>query len=87
VGDPFHYESVSVAGGVVYTIDGLGFLDAYRADNGLPLLKRLLLADAGSDALPTGGASSDGVAIARDTVYVEAGSHVIAYRPNPVATP
>jgi outer membrane protein assembly factor BamB len=81
VADVVHYESVSVADGVVYSPDGFGFLDAFRADNGLPLLRRSMVLDAGTDALPPSGYSSAGVAVARHTVYVEAGSHVIAYRP------
>jgi hypothetical protein len=79
--DLIHYESVSVADGVVYTTDGLGFLDAFRADNGLPLLRRSLILDGGLDAIPPSGTASNGVSIARHTVYVEEGGHVFAYRP------
>lgn len=81
VGDGVHFESVSTADGVVYTTDGLGFLDAFRADNGFPLLRRSLVLDGGLDALPPSGVTSDGIAVARHTVYVEEGSHVFAYRP------
>jgi hypothetical protein len=84
VGDGVHFESVSTADGVVYTTDGLGFLDAFRADNSLPLLRRSLVLDGGLDALPPSGVTSDGVSIARDTVYLEEGSHVFAYRPKPL---
>jgi hypothetical protein len=80
VADAFHYESVSVADGVVYTMDGLGFLDAFDEATGLELLRRPMVLDGGADALPPGGNNSSGVAIARNTVYVESGSHVIAYR-------
>ena len=77
--DGVHYEGVSVADGVVYTVDTLGFLDAFAATSGLPLLRRSLLLDAGPDVL---GLNSVGVAIARHTVYVAAGNHVVAYQPS-----
>ncbi|MHB8465626.1 MAG: outer membrane protein assembly factor BamB family protein [Acidimicrobiales bacterium] len=81
--DGFHYESVSTAAGVVYTVDGLGFFDAFRAGDGVPLLRRSAVLDAGADALPPAGYTSTGVSIARGKVYIEAGSHVVAYRPAP----
>ena len=78
VADGVHYGSVSTADGVVYTVDSLGFLDAFDATTGAPLLHRPLSPDAGQ---PAAGLTSAGVAIARDTVYVEAGGDLIAYRP------
>jgi hypothetical protein len=79
VGDGIHYQPVAVAGGVAYTVDSLGFLDAFDERTGLPLLRRSLLLDGATDA--TAALASSGVAIANHTVYVAAGSKVIAYRP------
>jgi hypothetical protein len=45
----------------------------------VPLLHRPLPLDGATDAI--GALASGGVSIARHTVYVAAGSHVIAYRP------
>ncbi len=84
VGDGAHYGSVSSADGVVYTLDSLGFLDAFDAATGAFLLHRPVSADAGQ---PVVGVTSAGVAIARHTVYVEAGSSLIAYRPAAGALP
>lgn len=67
VGDGAHYESISVANGVVYTVDGLGGVLAFGAATGLPLLHRSLTVDTGHAA---GGLTSNGVAIAYHTVYV-----------------
>jgi polyvinyl alcohol dehydrogenase (cytochrome) len=80
VGDLVHYQSVSVADGVVYTIDNGGFLDAVDASNGLPILHRSVAADVGADAITL---TSAGVAVARHTIYVAAGSHLVAYQPAP----
>jgi outer membrane protein assembly factor BamB len=77
VGDGVHYGSVSTADGVVYTLDSLGCLDAFDAGTGVPLLHRPVSADSGQLAA---GLTSSGVAIARHTVYVEAGNAVVAYR-------
>jgi polyvinyl alcohol dehydrogenase (cytochrome) len=93
VGDGAHWgEPVAVANGVVYTVDLKGFLDAYDARNGAPLLHRPLVAGSttGTDpALAWGG-----VSIARNTVYAATGitglanGFVVAFRPggngNPV---
>ena len=77
VGDGAHYGSVTLADGVVYTVDTLGFLDAFDAGSGLPLMHRPISADSGA---PIAGLTSAGVAVARHTVFVEAGSSVVAYR-------
>src|SRR5581483_7014595 len=77
VGDGAHYGSVTVADGVVYTVDTTGFLDAFAAATGAPLLRRPLSADSGQ---PAAGLTSAGVAVARHTVFVEAGNSVVAYR-------
>jgi outer membrane protein assembly factor BamB len=75
--DPVHYESVSVAEGVVYTIDDAGNLDAFTAGTGLPILRHPIALDTRQNVA---GVMSSGVAIARDTVYVADGSFLIAYR-------
>jgi outer membrane protein assembly factor BamB len=67
VGDGAHYESVSVANGVVYTVDGTGGFLAFDAASGEPLLHRSLSVDTGK---PAGGLTSNGVSIAYHTVYV-----------------
>jgi outer membrane protein assembly factor BamB len=79
VGDGIHYQPIAVADGVAYTFDSAGFLDAYDEHSGVPLLHRPLPLDGATDAI--GALASGGVSIARHTVYVAAGSHVIAYRP------
>jgi polyvinyl alcohol dehydrogenase (cytochrome) len=83
VGDGAHWgEPVSVAGGVVYTVDLKGFLDAYDSTTGTPLLHRPMEVD-GHDLTSSWG----GVSIARNTVYAAVGitglsnGYVIAYRP------
>jgi glucose dehydrogenase len=69
VGDGVHYQSTSVADGVMYTVDGLGGFDAWNAATGVPVLHRSLSADTG---LPNGGLTSNGVAVAYHTVFVTA---------------
>lgn len=78
VGDPVHYQPVTIADGVVYTVDFYGNLRAWNEDNGLPVLVRPMLVDGGLDAMSYG---SSGVTIARHMVFAAAGSHVVAYRP------
>jgi polyvinyl alcohol dehydrogenase (cytochrome) len=73
--DPLHFGSVSVANGVVYSIDMLGFLNAREAGTGLPLAK-----------LPLGAPSWGGVAIAGGSVFAVTGTqgangYVVSYRP------
>ncbi|MCA1825108.1 MAG: PQQ-binding-like beta-propeller repeat protein [Mycobacteriales bacterium] len=80
IGDGIHYESVSTANGVVYTVDNWGFLDAYDASDGTLLLHRPLAFDASDSGADVVGYSSAGVAIAHHTVFVAAGSHLFAYR-------
>jgi len=77
IGDVLHYESVSSADGVVYTIDTAGDLDAFDARTGAPLLRRPIIVDTRSSVA---GLVSSGVAIARETVYALAGDFLIAYR-------
>lgn len=64
----FGANPVSYANGVVYHADGKGYLDAYDAATGVPLLHRPMQPDAGP-CLNSGG----GVAIARNTVYAVCG--------------
>jgi outer membrane protein assembly factor BamB len=72
------YNPVSVANGIVYAVDGLGFLNGFVAENGLPVLKRNMTLDIGAPAVSA--SSSSGIAIARNTLYVAVTGHVLAYR-------
>ena len=67
VADGVHYQSVSVANGVVYTSDGNGFLDEFSAATGQPIAKQAVDADTGDTV---GGLSSSGIAIADDELFV-----------------
>jgi polyvinyl alcohol dehydrogenase (cytochrome) len=72
LGDGLHYQSTSAADGVVYAVDNNGFLNAFDAASGQPLLKRQLSADTGA---PTGGGlTSNGVSIAEGEILVAASS-------------
>ncbi len=82
IGDGIHYQGMSTAAGVAYTLDGNGFLDAFDAATGEPLLQRAMSSDAGA---PVAQLTSSGVAIAAHTVFVAATGtgnegYVIAYR-------
>jgi polyvinyl alcohol dehydrogenase (cytochrome) len=91
-GDGVHYQAFSTAAGVAYTLDTLGFFDAWDAATGRPLLHRPMSADV---QFPTASLTSGGIAIAYHTVYVGAsseaspanpqsgGGYVIAYRAAP----
>jgi outer membrane protein assembly factor BamB len=78
IADGTHYQSTSIAGGVVFTVDNVGNLLAWDEASGLPLLRRPVQVDAGESAL---GVSSSGVAIASGMVIVAAGNDVVAYAP------
>jgi polyvinyl alcohol dehydrogenase (cytochrome) len=90
IGDGTHFQSTSVADGVVWVEDANGFLDAFDAKTGAVLAKRALSADVGDVVL---NGTSSGVAIAEHTVFAEGGGYayssdqvpgfVIAYRPQP----
>jgi polyvinyl alcohol dehydrogenase (cytochrome) len=69
VGDGVHYQSTSVANGVVYSFDTAGFLDAFDAVTGAPLMRRPMSADAQAPAVSF---TSGGIAIAYHTVFVAA---------------
>ncbi|MHB8512239.1 MAG: outer membrane protein assembly factor BamB family protein [Actinomycetota bacterium] len=74
--DIVHYNSVSIANGVAYVTDFYGNLNAFDEATGLPLFKRNMALDAGTNV---NGTSSAGVSIARNNVYVGAAGFVIAY--------
>jgi polyvinyl alcohol dehydrogenase (cytochrome) len=74
--DGVHYQGVSVANGVVYTLDSKGNLDTFDAATGQPLFSRPLSADA-QDACVN--LVSSGIAIARNMVYAPCGGYLIAY--------
>jgi outer membrane protein assembly factor BamB len=84
VGDGVHYQSVSAADGVVWTVDNLANLDAFDASTGQVLAHRPLSVDAGA---PVTNDTSAGVAIAEHKVFAAAGGagytsapgYVIAY--------
>jgi polyvinyl alcohol dehydrogenase (cytochrome) len=85
LGDVHWGEPVAHANGVIYTVDFRGFLDAFDAATGLPLLARPLIL--GSDAQAP-GISWGGVSVARNTVYAAIGNSVaggagfiVAFRP------
>jgi len=71
-----HYEPVSIANGVVYLLGSDDSFAALDESDGVPLFVRNVAEDGAGD----GGAGSSGIAIARHTVYVAAGNHLIAYR-------
>jgi len=87
IGDGTHYQATSVADGVAYTTDTLGFVDVVNAASGVPIMRRPMSADVHSQV---GALSSSGIAIAYHTVYVAAsggagnglpaGGFLIAYR-------
>lgn len=72
------YNPVTVANGVVYVVDGAGFLNGFDAATGLQVLKRNLSDDSG--VFMGSASTSSGIAVARNTIYVAAVGHVLAYR-------
>ena len=79
IADGVHYQSVSSANGVTYTLDGKGMLLAFESATGQPVLTRPLFQDTGGP--PGSGLQGGGVTIARHTVYVPApGGFLVAYR-------
>lgn len=89
IADGVHYQSVSTADGVVYTVDGNGFLDALDASTGDTIVRRQMALDAQT---PTAGLTSNGVSIAEHTVFASASELpmvtggataglIVAYRP------
>ena len=78
IGDGTHYQSVSTAAGVVWTVDGDSNLDGFEASSGLPLVRRPLSADAGA---PVTNLTSSGVGIAERRLFVAAGGASYAAAP------
>jgi hypothetical protein len=83
VADGTHYQSVSTADGVVWTVDGNGFLDGWSAADGSVLVKRPMSADVGG---ATVSLTSAGVAIADHSVFAATSDpsmgtgYLVAYR-------
>lgn len=70
--DAIHWgPPVTIANAVIYTVDLKGFLDAYDAGTGAPLLHRPMELGADTHADPT--FSWGGTTIARQTVYASVG--------------
>lgn len=76
IGGGTHFQSVTTANGVVYTMDNAGMLNAFDASNGLLLARRPMTQDAG---VVVSDAGSAGIAVARNTIYAATSDHVIAY--------
>jgi polyvinyl alcohol dehydrogenase (cytochrome) len=80
--DVLHYESVSIANGVVYAPDSHGLLNAFEAATGLPVLKRPMALDVGEPVF--GLLESSGAVIAEGKVFVSttglSGGWIIAYQ-------
>jgi glucose dehydrogenase len=74
--DGIHYQSVSSANGVVYVVDSLGNLNMIDAATGLPLMRRPMSGDVGQFSPDL---ASQGVAIARNSVYAANGSFIVSY--------
>ena len=81
VADVLHFQGITLANGVVYTVDSAGSFDAYDAATGIPLLHRPVGLDNGGDFGASFGNLAGSVAVARNTVYVGSGAYVGAYRP------
>jgi outer membrane protein assembly factor BamB len=79
--DGTHYEPLSYANGVLYTVDTSGRLDSYDTSLGAPAFSRPMSADVGEPCTSLSG----GVAIARNHVYascdigVNGGGWLISY--------
>lgn len=77
IGDGLHFTSTAFTNGVALTTDAAGFLHAFDAASGVPLVRRNMTLDANA---VTADASSAGIAVAYNTIYVNAGDVTIAYR-------
>ncbi|GAC1413735.1 MAG: hypothetical protein NVSMB57_09270 [Actinomycetota bacterium] len=75
--DGIHFESVSIANGLVYAPDFYGNLNVFDEATGVPLLKRNMALDTGAQG---SGTSSSGISIARHTVYAPAAGYLVAYK-------
>jgi len=76
--DGTHYQSVSAAAGVAWTVDSEGNLVGVETSTGHPLVRRPLAVDAGA---PVANLTSAGVAIAEHHLFVAAGG--ASYEPAP----
>lgn len=86
VGDAVHWGNpVTSANGVVYTVDLKGFLDAYDAGTGAPLLHRPIGVGANTGASPT--FTWGGVTVARNRVYASVGVGLTSASPDVPAMP
>lgn len=74
---PTHFQPASVANGVAYSMNNTGDLTAVDTALGVIALRRNLLLDTGTWS---GDLSSQGVSIARNTIYAASSSFVVAYR-------
>lgn len=74
--DGIHYQATSFANGMVFVIDNGAFVTVIDGDTGLPIAKRNVAQDTGTPAVAQ---SSNGIAIARNMVFVNVGSNTIAY--------
>jgi outer membrane protein assembly factor BamB len=71
IADAIHYQSFSYANGVTYTIDSLGFLDAFNTANGAVIARHPLVADSGQVVVSL---AASGVSIARNHLFASVGS-------------
>lgn len=69
LGDGLHFQPVSFADGVAYTVDGNGFLDGI-SKSGIPVLKRPLGLDTGTATGTGPTSSSSGIAVAESSLFV-----------------
>jgi hypothetical protein len=83
--DGLHYQSISSADGVAWTVDTAAKLDGFDTASGKQLVRRRRDSTAGA---PVTNDTSAGIAIAEHQLFVTAGGlgyssapgHVIAYR-------
>ena len=101
VADGVHWGNpVTLANGMLFTVDLKGFLDIYDAATGAPILHRPMQLGADAATLTNPPLSWGGVTVARNTVYASVGvgltsagmpsvpgGFVIAYRPAAVSPP
>lgn len=81
IADAVHWGSpVTAANGVLYTVDLKGFLDAYDAATGAPLLHRPMGLESDTGVDPT--FSWAGVSVARNTVYATVGVGLTSLGPD-----
>ena len=74
---PTQFQPVSVANGVAYSMNNFGDLTAVDTALGAIVMRRNIALDTGAYA---GDLSSQGVSIARNTIYAASGQFVVAYR-------